>query len=120
MPWVCTPTGLPTVAPTHALPLPTVHRGIGHGFRRTLRHWGASHGASVVAWHCVWIAPAVGGAGGVAYGVGRWLSGIGGGVAGGAVGALAPGAVVSVPEPWGLPAFIMATLLLVWIRGRRA
>jgi hypothetical protein len=97
MPYVCTPTSLPAPA-VHALPVPPVHHGIGHGFRAHLMRRGWSHANAVITWHCVWVAPALG-AGGAAYGVGRWLSGVGGGVAGGALGALGGGAVVAVPEP---------------------
>lgn len=107
MPWVCTPR-----APLSALGLPTPpHRHhVGHGFRRALRHWGASHTAAAVSWHCVWIAPALAGAGGAAYGVGRWLSGIGGAVVG-----AAPG-VVPVPEPSCALVLLLGVAVLAWVR----
>lgn len=121
MPWVCTPTGLPAATPVlHALPVPFIRHTVGHGFWRTLRHWGAPPVVAMVSWHCLWVGPAAAGAGGAAYGIGRWLSGIGGGVAGGAVGALAPGGVVAVPEPSSLAVLALGVAVPALVRGRRA
>jgi hypothetical protein len=100
MPFVCFPT---RIAPS-GLPTPPHHHRVGHSIRRVLRHWGAP----ASAWHCVWVAPAIVGAGGVAWGVGRvW----------GATGApLAAGAVVTVPEVSSLWLLGVGLVVLGWVR----